>query len=196
MTEPRTVRIGALAVSNAAPLTLIAGPCQLEGRDHALMIAETAGRGLRRRRRRLHLQELLRQGEPNLGLGDSAASDGRGPGDPRRGPRADRLPGADRRPPARRLRPGRRGRRRPADSGLPVAPDRPPARRRPHRRGDQRQEGPVPRALGHAERRRQDRLDRQRRASCSASAAPRSATTPWSSTCAACRSWPAPATRW
>jgi 2-dehydro-3-deoxyphosphooctonate aldolase (KDO 8-P synthase) len=41
MTEPRTVRIGALAVSNAASLTLIAGPCQLESRDHALMIAET-----------------------------------------------------------------------------------------------------------------------------------------------------------
>ena len=40
MTEPKTVQIGALAVSNAAPLTLIAGPCQLESRDHALMIAE------------------------------------------------------------------------------------------------------------------------------------------------------------
>lgn len=40
MTEPRIVRIGALAVSNAAPLTLIAGPCQLEGLDHALTIAD------------------------------------------------------------------------------------------------------------------------------------------------------------
>ncbi len=40
MTAPRTVEIGALHVSNAAPLTLIAGPCQLEGRDHALRIAE------------------------------------------------------------------------------------------------------------------------------------------------------------
>ena len=39
MTEPRTVQIGALAVSNAAPLTLIAGPCQLESRDHALMLS-------------------------------------------------------------------------------------------------------------------------------------------------------------
>jgi 2-dehydro-3-deoxyphosphooctonate aldolase (KDO 8-P synthase) len=34
------VRIGSLTVSNAAPLTLIAGPCQLEGLDHALGIAE------------------------------------------------------------------------------------------------------------------------------------------------------------
>jgi 2-dehydro-3-deoxyphosphooctonate aldolase (KDO 8-P synthase) len=34
------VRIGNLTVSNAGPLTLIAGPCQLEGCDHALRIAE------------------------------------------------------------------------------------------------------------------------------------------------------------
>jgi 2-dehydro-3-deoxyphosphooctonate aldolase (KDO 8-P synthase) len=40
MTEARTVRIGALEVSNAAPLTLIAGPCQVEGLDHSLRIAE------------------------------------------------------------------------------------------------------------------------------------------------------------
>ena len=39
MTEARTVRIGELAVANAAPLTLIAGPCQLENLEHALMIA-------------------------------------------------------------------------------------------------------------------------------------------------------------
>ena len=41
MTEARTVRIGEVAVSNRLPLTLIAGPCQLEGLDHALAIAET-----------------------------------------------------------------------------------------------------------------------------------------------------------
>jgi 2-dehydro-3-deoxyphosphooctonate aldolase (KDO 8-P synthase) len=41
MTEAKSVRIGDLTVSNAAPLILIAGPCQLESRDHALMIAET-----------------------------------------------------------------------------------------------------------------------------------------------------------
>jgi 2-dehydro-3-deoxyphosphooctonate aldolase (KDO 8-P synthase) len=41
MTEPRSVAIGYLSVSNAAPLTLIAGPCQLEGLDHALAIAGT-----------------------------------------------------------------------------------------------------------------------------------------------------------
>jgi 2-dehydro-3-deoxyphosphooctonate aldolase (KDO 8-P synthase) len=44
MTEARTVDIGALTVSNRLPLTLIAGPCQLEGLDHALAIAETLAR--------------------------------------------------------------------------------------------------------------------------------------------------------
>ncbi|WP_118135289.1 3-deoxy-8-phosphooctulonate synthase [Oceanicella sp. SM1341] len=40
MTAPRTVRVGDIALSNTAPLTFLAGPCQLESRDHALMIAE------------------------------------------------------------------------------------------------------------------------------------------------------------
>ncbi|MCH2078477.1 MAG: 3-deoxy-8-phosphooctulonate synthase [Rhodobacteraceae bacterium] len=35
----KTVPIGALRVSNDAPLTVIAGPCQLESQDHAQMIA-------------------------------------------------------------------------------------------------------------------------------------------------------------
>jgi len=35
----RTVNIGALAVGNDLPLTLIAGPCQLESAEHAQMIA-------------------------------------------------------------------------------------------------------------------------------------------------------------
>ncbi len=37
----KTVNIGALSVSNERPLTLIAGPCQLESLDHAQMIAGT-----------------------------------------------------------------------------------------------------------------------------------------------------------
>jgi 2-dehydro-3-deoxyphosphooctonate aldolase (KDO 8-P synthase) len=37
----RTVNIGKLAVGNTRPLTLIAGPCQLESLDHAQMIAGT-----------------------------------------------------------------------------------------------------------------------------------------------------------
>ena len=34
-----TISIGDLTVSNDAPLLVIAGPCQLESRDHAQMIA-------------------------------------------------------------------------------------------------------------------------------------------------------------
>ena len=37
----KTVNVGALSVSNDAPLTLIAGPCQLESADNAQMIAGT-----------------------------------------------------------------------------------------------------------------------------------------------------------
>ncbi|QPH52400.1 3-deoxy-8-phosphooctulonate synthase [Pontivivens ytuae] len=36
----KTVEIGALKVGNDQPLTLLSGPCQLESRDHALMLAE------------------------------------------------------------------------------------------------------------------------------------------------------------
>jgi len=35
----KEIEIGALALGNNRPLTVIAGPCQLESRDHALMIA-------------------------------------------------------------------------------------------------------------------------------------------------------------
>jgi len=48
MKPNNTVEIGALRIGNALPLTLIAGPCQLESRDHAFMMAgklkEIAGR--------------------------------------------------------------------------------------------------------------------------------------------------------
>ena len=87
------------------------------------------------------------------------------------------------------MRARRRGGRRAADPGLPLPPDRSAARRRRDRPRHQCQEGPVPRALGHEECRGEDRLDRQSRTSCCASAARASATTRWSSTCARCRSW-------
>ncbi len=38
--SPRTVTVGEVAISNALPLTFLAGPCQLESLDHAVMIAE------------------------------------------------------------------------------------------------------------------------------------------------------------
>jgi 2-dehydro-3-deoxyphosphooctonate aldolase (KDO 8-P synthase) len=40
MASARTITVGDLAIANDRPLTLIAGPCQLESRDHALMLAE------------------------------------------------------------------------------------------------------------------------------------------------------------
>ena len=40
MTVARTVRIGALAVANDRPMTLIAGPCALESRAHALEMSQ------------------------------------------------------------------------------------------------------------------------------------------------------------
>jgi 2-dehydro-3-deoxyphosphooctonate aldolase (KDO 8-P synthase) len=39
MKPNNTVEIGTLKIGNALPLTLIAGPCQLESRDHAFMMA-------------------------------------------------------------------------------------------------------------------------------------------------------------
>jgi 2-dehydro-3-deoxyphosphooctonate aldolase (KDO 8-P synthase) len=39
MTEMKDVKIGAVTVGNDRPLTVIAGPCQIESRDHARMIA-------------------------------------------------------------------------------------------------------------------------------------------------------------
>jgi 2-dehydro-3-deoxyphosphooctonate aldolase (KDO 8-P synthase) len=40
MPDQREVRIGSVTVGNDRPLTVIAGPCQLESLDHALMIGE------------------------------------------------------------------------------------------------------------------------------------------------------------
>jgi 2-dehydro-3-deoxyphosphooctonate aldolase (KDO 8-P synthase) len=40
----RDVPVRDLVISNDRPLAVIAGPCQIEGRDHALRIAETMAR--------------------------------------------------------------------------------------------------------------------------------------------------------
>ncbi|MBU2956527.1 3-deoxy-8-phosphooctulonate synthase [Paracoccus sp. 1_MG-2023] len=44
MTEQKHIKIGPITCGNDLPLTVIAGPCQLESRDHAMMIAETMAR--------------------------------------------------------------------------------------------------------------------------------------------------------
>ncbi|WP_456389936.1 3-deoxy-8-phosphooctulonate synthase [Profundibacter sp.] len=39
-TAPKTVSLGSIDIANNLPFVLIAGPCQIESRDHALMMAE------------------------------------------------------------------------------------------------------------------------------------------------------------
>jgi 2-dehydro-3-deoxyphosphooctonate aldolase (KDO 8-P synthase) len=39
MTSPKTVRIGNISIANDRPFALIAGPCQMESRDHAMEMA-------------------------------------------------------------------------------------------------------------------------------------------------------------
>jgi 2-dehydro-3-deoxyphosphooctonate aldolase (KDO 8-P synthase) len=41
MTETRRVTVGTLGIGGGAPLVLIAGPCVIESRDHASMLAES-----------------------------------------------------------------------------------------------------------------------------------------------------------
>lgn len=40
MTAAHTVKVGRIEIANDRPFTLIAGPCQIESRDHALEVAE------------------------------------------------------------------------------------------------------------------------------------------------------------
>jgi len=40
MTAPHTVTLNDMAIANDRPFALIAGPCQMESRDHALMMSE------------------------------------------------------------------------------------------------------------------------------------------------------------
>lgn len=40
---PKTVRVGDIEIGNDLPFALIAGPCQIESLDHALMMAERIG---------------------------------------------------------------------------------------------------------------------------------------------------------
>ena len=39
MTEPRTVKVGQIEIANDRPFALIAGPCQIESREHAIEVA-------------------------------------------------------------------------------------------------------------------------------------------------------------
>ncbi len=95
------------------------------------------------------------------------------------------------------MRAGRRGGRRAADPGLPLPPDRSAASpRRATGRPINIKKGQFLAPWDMEQCRAQGRSRPATTRSWSASAAPASATTRWSPTCARCRSWPRPATRW
>ena len=66
MAEPNAVvEVGGVRFGNALPLALIAGPCQMESRDHAFDMAGALKEHLQPARDRARLQDELRQGEPH-----------------------------------------------------------------------------------------------------------------------------------
>ena len=74
--NPRHVTVREVRIGNDLPLVLIAGPCALESRGHALEIGaalvEITGT-----RHQADLQNLVRQGEPHLARRARAASGSR-----------------------------------------------------------------------------------------------------------------------
>ena len=149
------VAVGKARFGNALPLALIAGPCALESRDHAIEMAsalkEIAGRvGI----------ELVYKTSFDKANRTSANS-ARGIGLERALTIFAKSAEARRADPHRRarraaMRAGGAGGRRPADSCFPVPADRSAGCGGGDRPRDQREEGPVPGALGHGTRGRQD----------------------------------------
>ena len=74
MTQLKHVSVGPVTFGNDLPFVLISGPCQIESRDHALFSAENAARHRCESGRAVHLQILVRQGEPHVPYRVSAAS--------------------------------------------------------------------------------------------------------------------------
>ena len=126
------------------------------------MMAERLQAHHRRRRRPVHLQVVLRQGQPVLGALLSRPRPQGGPAHPRPREGRHRPRRALRRP--RRLggRAGRRDPRRAPGAGLPVPADGPAPRVRAKRPARQREEGTVPRPARHGQCRREDPLRRER----------------------------------
>ena len=160
-----TVTIGAVRFGNALPLALIAGPCALESRAHALEMAaalkEIAGRvgvGLVYKTSFDKANRTSAKSARGIGL-DAALPIFAEIRDKLKIPVLTDVHDAE-----QCMRVARRGRRA-ANPGLPVPADRSADRRRQNRKSRQRQEGPVPGALGHAERGRENhRRRKQQRA--------------------------------
>ena len=62
------VSVGSVKFGNDLPISIIAGPCQLESRAHALEVAGALKEIAGRLEDRPCLQDLVRQGQPHLGL--------------------------------------------------------------------------------------------------------------------------------
>jgi hypothetical protein len=146
------VEVGQTRFGNRLPLTLIAGPCALESRAHALEMAQA----LKEIAARLKIGLVYKTSFDKANRTSSKSARGMGLDQalPIFADIRDSLgvAGADRRARDRAVRPRRAGRRCAADPGVPLPPDRPAGRCRKNRQDRQRQEGPVPGALGHEER--------------------------------------------
>ena len=158
------VAVGRVTIGNDLPFVLIAGPCQIESREHALETAPALVEMSRARGLGLIYKSSFDKANRTSADEPARARARQGHRGAGRGARALRLPGADRRPREPPVQAGRRGGRRAADPGLPLPPDRPARRGGQDRRRAARQEGPVPGALGHAAGRAQARAAGRRRA--------------------------------
>ena len=145
------------------PLALIAGPCQLESRAHALEMAAA-------------LKEIAARREIGLVFKTSFDKANRTSGAGARGVGLEAalpifaeiretlgLPVLTDVHEAHAMRDRGAGGRRAANSRLPLPPDRSFDRGGAHGPGGQRQEGPVPGALGHEACRGENRQRRRRR---------------------------------
>ena len=167
-TEPApnpVVSVGEVRFGQKLPLALIAGPCQLESRDHAFEMASA----LKEISQRLGIGLVYKTSFDKANR--TSAKSARGIGLDKSLPifaelrEKFGLPGAHRRARRRAMRAGRRSRRRVANSGVSVPANRSADRRRANRPRRQRQERPVPRAVGHGQCRRENhRRRKQQRA--------------------------------
>ena len=144
------------------PFFLIAGPCVIEGET---LTQEIAGK-LKDITTRLNVPFIFKASYDKANR--SSAKSFRGPGIDaglkvlRGCARQDRRARAHRRTRRHAVRRSRERGRRHADAGVPVPPDQLHRERLLAGQAGQHQEGPVPLALGNAERRRQGALHRQR----------------------------------
>ena len=155
------VAVGSATFGNDLPLAMIAGPVPAR-KPRACARGGLGAEGDRGAARNWPcLQDLVRQGQPHQRVGRARARPRTVAADLRRDQLVARPAGADRRARCRAVRRGRASRRYAADPGVPVPADRPAARRRRDRPGRQRQEGPVPGALGHGQCGGEDHQRRQ-----------------------------------